>query len=87
MDNQPEKQESVSKERLILQVTLDDKQNIKLRIESKHTPSLSYIHKLLGVEIDKLIIDEQIRMRAPQGRIITDIKKHSIIDFLRRKPN
>lgn len=78
MSEQPENQE----EKLILQAIYKDG-HIKLSIQSNHTPSLSYVHKLLGVEIDKLIINEQIRAN-PASRIITP-PKGGIINFIRGK--
>lgn len=84
MENE-NKQEVPIGEKLILQVTLDEGQHIKVRINSKHTPSLSYVHKLLGVEIDKLIINEQMTKMASEHRIVTPPKRGGIINFLRGK--
>ncbi len=85
MNSQPE-------EREILRAVLTKDGNIKVTVTGNHIPSLAYIHKLLSVEIDKRIINEQIRKatETPAG-IITPGQRgfgHRIMSFVRRgKPH
>jgi hypothetical protein len=83
----PEKQE-----REILRAVLTPEGHILLTITSSHTPSLSYIFKLLSVEIDKRIIDERMRSMQKEASPILDRdgnlqKRHNIVNFLRGKKN
>ena len=80
----PEKQEQP---RLILSAVLMPDKSIKCEISSGHVPTLTYVLKLLEVEVDKMIINQKLQgmKMAPNGIIIP--KKHGVIDFIRGKRN
>ena len=82
MDNKPEQQD-----REILRAVVTKEGGIRLTVTGNHIPSLTYIFKLLSVEIDKRIINEQIRnsQSSPSG-ILTPGQKgfgHKIMSFVR----
>ena len=81
---QPEKQE----EKKIIEVVLTPDKQIAYTIHGSHVPTLTYVLKLLEVEIDKMIIDQRIKNATAQsdsGIIIPGKKRHNIIDYLRGK--
>ena len=78
---QPEPQD-----RIIFIATLTKDNKITYTINSRHIPTLAYIHKLIGVEIDKMIIDDKLRQMG-ENRIVAP-PKGGIINFIRRgKPH
>lgn len=84
MENQPEKQE----EKMIIEVKLNANKQIEYKIFGSHVPTLCYVIKLLTIEVDKMIINQQIKnMQGQSGGILLPNKKHNIIDMLRRKNN
>jgi hypothetical protein len=84
MSEQPEKQE----DRKIIEVTLTKDNQIAYKLFGSHVPTLCYVIKLLTIEVDKMIINQQIKnIQGQPGGIILPGKKHNIIDMLRRKNN
>jgi hypothetical protein len=81
--NQPEKQEP----KTILQAWLMPDNTIRLTIYSNHLPMLTYVSKLLEVEIDKKIIDDKIKAQMGGNGGIVIPSKHGILDFMRGARN
>ena len=75
----PEKQD-----REIIRAVLTKDNKILLTINGNHIPSLCHIHKLLSVEIDKRIIDEQIRSATNSSKLIVPDRQHGILNYIRR---
>ena len=81
-NNKPDVKEQAPPDRKIIFVAeLIDNKNVQIRIFSKYLPILAHAQKLLGIEIDKLYIDE--RMNGMNEQKIKPA--HSILDFVRRR--
>lgn len=79
----PENQE----DQILIKVTQSAEGQIKMHFASNlPIQTVTYIHRLIGVEIDKKIIDGKIRQSQVNGPgiiIPNNNKPHKIIDFLR----
>ena len=87
MNNKPINDNTIPEETLVLHATVNKEGGIKYSIGNISMSTLCYVYKLIGVEIDKRIIDQKIQasMASKNGIIIP--KKHGIMDFIRRKNN
>ena len=66
----------------ILDVWLTKENRIGMKIYGNNPQVLSYIHHLIGVEIDKMIITDKVNQAHGSNLIVP--QKHGIINFLRR---
>lgn len=83
-DNPKDSQSKIPEEKVVVKVALKPDGNISMSIGANiPLQLLSYVHRLIGVEIDKKIIDHKLRQRDNSDSKIVLPKKHGIIDFMR----
>lgn len=85
---EPIKQEKPEqpKEEIIVKFCLQPDGSISMGVgERANVQLMCFVHRLLGIEIDKKIIDAKINAVSSGSRIITPPKRGGIINFMRGK--